>query len=367
MTFRERTLRTFQHKPVDCIVYQPRIEHWYNYNKARNTLPERYRDMDLLEVYDDLNCSIRPYHYYSQCRARENPPDLDIEVQRDADIETVLQHTPVGTLKSVIKHTDLAQHQIENPIKTHKDVDVMEYILRNSKIWFDMEKFKEIDEMVGDRAAPMVFYERVNMQRILLDYVGWQETVYLLADDRELIERLVKIIDETDEGTMEALLNSPIPIINFGDNLDEYLLSPRLFEEFVLPVYQDRGERFRKAGQFTQSHFDGNVKHLLKYCQRCGIDGFEALTPKPQGDLTIDEMKEALGDNLILLDGIPMTAFLPSTPEEEFERVTREIIETFSPNLVLGISDEPSPVCDIERVRRVGEILREYETSVTAQ
>jgi len=31
----------------------------------------------------------------------------------------------------------------------------------------------------------------------------------------------------------------------------------------------------------------------------------------------------------------------------------------FSPNLILGVSDEPSPVCDIERVRRAAEILKE--------
>jgi len=73
-------------------------------------------------------------------------------------------------------------------------------------------------------------------------------------------------------------------------------------------------------------------------------------------------MKDALGDDLILLDGIPMTAFLPSTPHEEFERQTREIIETFSPNLILGISDEPSPVCDIERVREVSAIMEDYGT-----
>ena len=27
----------------------------------------------------------------------------------------------------------------------------------------------------------------------------------------------------------------------------------------------------------------------------------------------------------------------------------RCVIEPFSPNLILGVSDEPSPVCDIER------------------
>jgi hypothetical protein len=64
---------------------------------------------------------------------------------------------------------------------------------------------------------------------------------------------------------------------------------------------------------------------------------------------------------MVLLDGIPMTSFLRHEDYQEFEETTRKVIETFSPNLILGVSDEPSPVCDIERVRRVAEILKEYD------
>lgn len=360
MTFRERTLAIFRHEPVDNIVYQPRIEHWYHYNKARECLPERYSNMELIDIYDDLKCSIRPYHYFNDCIRYENSPDVTYETIQDGDIHTWRTITPVGELTTRTRVSSLANHTEEYPVKTTADVDTLEYILRNRKVWFDLELYKKRDAFIGNRAAPMLFLPRVNMQRILIEIVGWQETVYMLADDRPLIERLVNIINETDEHIIQTVINSPMEIINFGDNIDEYLLPPPLFEEFVLPVYQDRGDRFRAVGKFTQTHFDGNVKHLLKYAHDCRLDGFEALTPIPQGDLTIQEMKDALGDDLILLDGIPMTSFLPDSDYDEFERMTRRIIETFSPNLILGISDEPSPVCDIERVRRVSEILEEY-------
>ena len=45
MNFRERTLAIFAHRPVDNIVYQPRIEHWYGINQRDGTLPERYKDL----------------------------------------------------------------------------------------------------------------------------------------------------------------------------------------------------------------------------------------------------------------------------------------------------------------------------------
>lgn len=360
MTPRERTLKTFRREKIDRIVYQPRIEHWYDYNKTRGTLPERYRDMDLMEVYDDLGCSIRPYHYFNDCLVIKDPEDVKVEVEHLSDGYIVLQHTPKGSLRTRIRTSDLAKHREENPVKTAGDVDALEYIMRNRTVSFDYEKFRERDALIGDRTAPMLFLPRVNMQRIILEIVGWEESVFMLADEPELIDRLVELINETDEPIIQAICDSPIEIINYGDNVDQYLVPPPVFEKYILPVYQDRGDRFRAAGKFTHTHFDGNVKQLLQYSHACNVDGFEALTPIPQGDLTIQEMKDALGDDLILLDGIPMTAFLPDTPWDEFERATREIIETFSPNLILGISDEPSPVCDIERVRRVAEIVEEY-------
>lgn len=360
MTFRERTLRIFQRKPVDNIVYQPRIEHWYGYNKARGTLPGRYRDMELIDLYDDLGCSIRPYHYFNECLRIANADDVSYETIPFEGGYTHITHTPAGSLTTRYTQSDLASHTLEYPVKSAKDVDVLEYILRTRKVWFDLDLYNERNALIGERAEPMLFLPRVNMQRILIEIVGWEETAYMLADDRPLVERLVRLINETDEPILDAVLGSPLQIINFGDNVDQYLLAPPLFEEFVLPVYQDRGDRFRAAGKFTQTHFDGNVKQLLKYTHACRLDGFEALTPLPQGDLTLEEMKEALGDDLILLDGIPMTSFLPHSDYDDFERMTRDVIEMFSPNLILGISDEPSPVCDIERVRRVAEMLEEY-------
>ena len=39
MTFRQRVLNTFQRRPVDRIVWQPRIYYWYNGRPASKDLP----------------------------------------------------------------------------------------------------------------------------------------------------------------------------------------------------------------------------------------------------------------------------------------------------------------------------------------
>ncbi len=360
MTFRERTLAIFAHKPVDNIVYQPRIEHWYWTNLNAGTLPDRYKGMSLLEVYDDLGCSIRSYPFFNGCLKCREDSSVKYKTEEHGDITVSRWETPVGAIEMHSRRTLLAHHTDKFPVEKPEDVRVMEYILRGRTWWFDYEEFERNDVLIGDRAAPMIFIPRINIQRLYIEIMGVENTIYALADNRQMVEHLIQVINETDEQMLNIVAESPIPIINFGDNVDHHFLPPSLYERYVEPEYQRRAEFFRSAGKFTHAHWDGHIKLLLPYAKRSGLDGIEALTPVPQGDITIDEMKEALGD-MILLDGIPMTYFLPYEENEELEKVTREIIKKFSPNLILGISDEPSPVCDIEKVRLVAEILRTYE------
>jgi hypothetical protein len=44
---------------------------------------------------------------------------------------------------------------------------------------------------------------------------------------------------------------------------------------------------------------------------------------------------------------------------EDIRTCVRELVDTFYPRLVLGISDELPPNADIERVRLIGEMIQD--------
>ncbi len=48
---------------------------------------------------------------------------------------------------------------------------------------------------------------------------------------------------------------------------------------------------------------------MLPYARKTGIDGIEAITPRPQNDVTLEQAKAGLGDEMFLLDGIPAGHF----------------------------------------------------------
>jgi hypothetical protein len=163
---------------------------------------------------------------------------------------------------------------------------------------------------------------------------------------------------------IEIIKESPIEWINYGDNLHGGTLPPNLFEKYVLPAYQRRSDSLHKAGKFTYSHWDGDCKPLLQYAKHCGLDGIEAITPVPQGDVTLDEMKAALGDEIFLIDGIAAILFNKTYPVEDLVNQVNRLIELFAPKLVLGISDEMPSRGEISRVRLVKEIVDEYNNSL---
>ena len=57
-TRRELNLAIFE-GTADGVLWQPRLETWIGHHMAKGTLPERYRHLDSLGIYDALRCSVR--------------------------------------------------------------------------------------------------------------------------------------------------------------------------------------------------------------------------------------------------------------------------------------------------------------------
>ena len=170
--------------------------------------------------------------------------------------------------------------------------------------------------------------------------MSYEHFIYALVDQPRQMEELMEVIDTTYEPLYEELTAAGLlEILNFGENIAMAYLSLRYFEPYVLPWYEKRSGQLRDAGIYTHIHIDGYFRALLPYLADLPFDGLEALTPEPQGDVTLEEMAEAMGDKM-LLDGIPAVLFLEHYPREALEACVERLVKLFHPRLVLGISDE---------------------------
>jgi len=372
-SFRDLIIRTFERKQIDRVVWQPRIRYWYDGNQVWKApeeaegltlpypeVPEKYRGKTPLQVYDLLRASPRyPGEVLDIGVFRTSmDPSSGIEqriVQKDGKTVRIVS-TPRGEIRSVSR----GGYPSEFPVKGPKDYPVVEYILEHTRFEFDAEAFEKADRMFGPRGVIQSFYPRSPFQSLVVEYMGAKNTFIQLHRNREQTERFMESIDVWLDGVYDVLARSPLPVLNFGENIDANIASPRYFKKYLVPFYQKRVDQLHRAGKFCHIHIDGAIKPLLPYLDLVDFDGVEAATPRPQGDVELDELKRGLGDK-ILLDGIPAVLFIPVYSKKHLAEFATEVLEKFSPNLILGVSDELPPTADIRGVELVSEIAERYE------
>lgn len=348
------------------ILWQPRIGCWYDDKKfAGEELPGVFEGMDLVEIYRELGCSNRIYEYNDCFEVQEDETVRRREVKlSELETEYIIE-TPVGTINCIMAGNTSNAGTFPQKwwVEDEADLKVMAYVLEHQTWVWNHKTYQKLQKKWGRIGAPAMFMPRVNIQYLYIDIMGTENAVYLLADAPKEVEAFFEVLSKNQEQMIEVINNSPIEMIDFGDNLHCGTLPPAYFENYILPAYRRRCELLHKGGKFVYAHWDGDTKTILKYARQTGLDGIEAITPKPQGDVTLKEVKEALGD-MWLIDGIAAILFDERYSKEELQAQVKECIDLFAPHLILGISDELSSTGDIERVRMVGEMVDAYNRTL---
>jgi hypothetical protein len=348
------------------IIWQPRIGCWYTDKIFDGSgLPAPYTGMSIFEVYYALGVSARLYEFNS-CFRRLEHPKVKIEKARlnETDTETII-NTPVGKQRVIHRQSANSAH----PITLKWEVDSLEELKvatwreENATWEWDQEQYDYWLRTTEGLGAPTIYMPRMNIQCLYLEKMGVEKSVYALYDWPEAVEAFFNALEACHDRMIELINHSPIKLINFGENVHSGTLSPDLFFKYHLPACQSRCEKLHAAGKFVYSHWDGDTGPLLSYAKETGLDGIEAITPQPQGDVSLEQIKEGLADELFLIDGIPAIYFDDIYSEDNLVECVENIIELFAPKLILGISDEISSTGDIERIRIVDDIVNTYNDS----
>lgn len=352
MTFREMNLKVFRKEPVPHVLFQPRFESWYHWQKKFAGFPPEHDAMSLAELYDELQVSQRYTHHETGIPSpliSHRSPEVKVREKTEEREMMRTYETPHGDLVESFRLTvDDVWREVDFPVKQPEDLKKLRWLLQRTTYSFSAERFEQGDKYLGDRGEPQFWLPKSPYQALAQQWMKLEDFIYALADCPDEVEETMKAIDDTYDGLYEEIVAAGIvKIANFGENIHDQLISPRYFEQYLIPWYEKRSGQLRKAGIYTHNHIDGYFRSLLKYLKDLPFDGLEALTPLPQGDVSLEEMKEHIGDK-ILLDGIPAVFFLTTYSCEQVMETVERIVELFHPRLVLGASDEVPQGADAE-------------------
>ena len=360
MTRRELNLAIFE-GTADRVLWQPRLETWIGHHMTYGTMPERFKGMTNLEIYDELGCSIR-YAASAGIERYQRRDDI-VRITEEHPSHTVYRvRTPVGEITTVCRDVwegeRRVNHRIEGfPVKTVDDLRVFTDLVERQQFRVNAESFRRASDAVGHRAEPTMFLSSSGLTELIKHGAGLVDTYYLLHDHPAEVEAYLEACDRRDDRFLDAALQVPCRIFNLGDHATNEFTPPPILKKYLMPRWQRIADRLHAAGRFVHTHWDGNSRHMLPYLRETRLDGVEALTPEPMGDMTLEMIKEAVGDHIVCLDLIRAIDFLPNFPLAELLDFARKAIDMFAPRLILGVSDEISQVGEIEKIEAISKLV----------
>jgi len=355
---------------TEQVIWQPRIGCWFTDKQfEKEPLPEPYTGFDMPQIYRSLGVSNRLYEYNAAFVQVDDPA---VQVRVESLDEMTFQawlDTPVGQQTWITRRatTNIGTIWVKRPISTIDELRVATWRAEHATFRFDPDRFESVRQRWGRNGAPTIFMPRVNVQDLYINTMGVEAAIYAISDWQDAVEAYFVALDDLHLRFIDAIEESPVRIINFGDNLHGATLPPAYFLRWVMPAYHRRIERLHSFGCFVHSHWDGDTRPLLPLAQETGLDGIEAITPQPQGDVTLAEVEQALGGTMTLLDGIPALYFNDDWPVETLLECVDELLDRFAPRIILGISDELPSHGDIERIRLVTERVDDYNAGIAVR
>jgi len=316
-----------------------------------------------LQLHRELG--ILPYYYYEKFWAAQPLYEASIEVtdQREGDKTTRRFRTPVGELveRSVYSPASCSVGITKHLVQSERDLDVLLYLLKRRRLepanLDDWPPRRQMWAAYG--GLPCIGLPRSPLAALLVEWAGVVNAAYLIADRPEKVAEALRLMEEQEEPVIEAVCKLAPPLVHFPDNLSSDS-STSLYDDYMAAGHRRRIERLHAAGVRCAVHLDGRVKGLLPKLVRSGFDAVEALTPKPAGDLEIEEIRDLAGsETLILWGGVPGIMFAPPYTWPQMESYVRRLMECWKDRpFIMGVADQVPPDGDIEFCRKIARVIQ---------
>jgi hypothetical protein len=365
MTNRERVLAVLNREPPDRIPWMARLGIWYDACKRRGTLPAEYAGLSRAEVERSLGIdeSARDVVCY-----RRELRDVEVRTTRAGDDTLTEYVTPAGTVSTRTRRSAALAEAgvygdvgIERMIKTESDYAAAEFIFSHAEIVPLPDKVAEYDRKIGERGLPMVWLEHDPMSWIMRELVGLETFFYHLADFPERIESLYEVMTQMSLKIQDAALEAPVRLVLQGAHFEGSMVPPPLFEKYMLPYFRAFADRLHARGKWLVCHADADTRLLVDLIKDAGFDVLDCFASAPLVPFELAEARRRFGPGVTIWGGVPSTILCDPYTDEQFEQYMEHLFDDIAPGdrFMLGVSDNIMPETHIERVRRVGELVRD--------
>jgi uroporphyrinogen decarboxylase len=192
-------------------------------------------------------------------------------------------------------------------VKNFKDLEQYTPPLSHAADWFPEQDIQRVKRQYGEEYALFFTWHDCSLG---LSYMSMGMENFFLAcyNDIELVKATIERSTLWTRALVEEAIDNEVDFIVLGDDVADNsrpLISPRMFEELILPGYK---KITKNCPIPILWHSDGNIKPLLPFIVEAGFAGIHSLEPKAGIDLR--EIKQQYGSKLILVGNVDTTYVL---------------------------------------------------------
>ncbi len=213
------------------------------------------------------------------------------------------KETPVGTVQSVTVNSVRAPRLLEWPcefwVKSPQDYRILRWIVENSEVVPQYDKFTEAEERAGSRGIVVVLGGRSPAMTIQIDYAGGERFALDLARGVDELSELFEAEKELFLELNRAIAAGPGGFVTWCEQLTIDMLGPRRYAEWLMPVYEQVVPLHELAGKRVLVQYDGRLKAAADQIAQAPFHIVEMLTEPPEGDMRLDECRAAWPDKVL--------------------------------------------------------------------
>ena len=392
MNYADALLAALSGEELEGVPFAPRLDLWYIANRARGTLPESLRDLDLPglaraigvachALKADLTLPRPPEDYVLLGFGLENHAhypfrftwdDLNVDYQVERDRMTTTVVTPSGELRVEMEHSDSMLRDGVSmpfvhryPLQSVEDIEPLCHVFEHVQVASAPEGFHGFAEHVGETGLPIASgMPAASPMHLILHNLAPMDTFwYLYMDELEAMERLATAIDRVYRAVLEATLACPARIFYWGSNYDQRVTHPPFFEKEILPWLSHACERAHAAGKRLLTHADGDNGPLLERYIAAGVDVLESVCTEPMIPVSMAELRQRTAKRCALWGGIPSVALVRERYNDKaFDRFLGNFFSQIGDgrHLVVGVSDNVPPDADLRRLEQIQARCRRF-------
>lgn len=228
----------------------------------------------------------------------------------------------------------------------------------------DPYRFFYLEEAVKDyKGKKAICFSTRAMFLWAAELCGMDNLLMLMFTEPEFVEDLLDKILENQIGVVKNAIKMGADII---DDTDDYafntgpLMSPDMFEEFIVPRLTRFTNEVHAAGAKLIKHSDGNMNKILHHVVNCGVDAYHSIDPTAHMD--IGEVKAKYGDKITLFGNIDCGNLLTYGKPEDVREAVRSCIKIAAPGggFVLASSNTIPASARPENVQMMIDATREF-------